>query len=351
MLNFIRYMLLILVIQAGSAIFADDSSSPKPAPQEAVVDAIQRGLTLLEKGARNYPNHHDCFACHHQTLPLAVMREARQIGLKVDEPLFGETAEIVRSYFARHADEMAVGQGIPGQAFMVAYGAWSFELAGTELPIGLQDVMAKFVIQKQESDGRWHPASFRPPAEQSEVMNTVLALRVLKPHGTTRPFANDAEWRVTAEATELRALEWLDANPPKLQEDFVARLWSLKWFGDDANQRAALIHKIVDRQQSDGGWAAEDHLKSEAYSTGLTLFALLDTGESSTSAPIARGLAYLLKTQHADGSWFVATRAKPVQVFFDNGDPHGKNQFISFTATGWSVAALARSLRKMDGSR
>jgi N-acyl-D-amino-acid deacylase len=43
-------------------------------------------------------------------------------------------------------------------------------------------------------------------------------------------------------------------------------------------------------------------------------------------------------------SWHVKTRAKPVQVFFDNGDPHGKDQFISITSTGWSIGALARTL-------
>jgi N-acyl-D-amino-acid deacylase len=57
---------------------------------------------------------------------------------------------------------------------------------------------------------------------------------------------------------------------------------------------------------------------------------------------VRRAVEYLAKTQHADGSWFVATRAKPVQVFFDNGDPHGKSQFISIAATGFSTAALAR---------
>ena len=28
--------------------------------------------------------------------------------------------------------------------------------------------------------------------------------------------------------------------------------------------------------------------------------------------------------------------------FFDNGDPYGKNQFISISATSWATAALAR---------
>jgi N-acyl-D-amino-acid deacylase len=36
----------------------------------------------------------------------------------------------------------------------------------------------------------------------------------------------------------------------------------------------------------------------------------------------------------------VQTRSRPVQVFFDNGDPGGKSQFISFLATGWATLAL-----------
>jgi hypothetical protein len=55
-------------------------------------------------------------------------------------------------------------------------------------------------------------------------------------------------------------------------------------------------------------------------------------------------VAFLLKTQQPDGSWLVETRSKPIQKFFDNGDPHGKSQFISITATGWAVAALATTL-------
>ena len=48
------------------------------------------------------------------------------------------------------------------------------------------------------------------------------------------------------------------------------------------------------------------------------------------------------KNQKDDGSWLVKTRSKPIQKFFDNGDPHGKNQFISISATSWATAALAK---------
>jgi hypothetical protein len=37
--------------------------------------------------------------------------------------------------------------------------------------------------------------------------------------------------------------------------------------------------------------------------------------------------------------------------FFDNGDPHGKDQFISIAATCWAVAALAQSGLNLDNRR
>jgi N-acyl-D-amino-acid deacylase len=37
----------------------------------------------------------------------------------------------------------------------------------------------------------------------------------------------------------------------------------------------------------------------------------------------------LLREQWADGSWRVESFAKPVQPPYDNGDPHGKHQFVS----------------------
>jgi hypothetical protein len=42
-----------------------------------------------------------------------------------------------------------------------------------------------------------------------------------------------------------------------------------------------------------------------------------------------------------DGSWHVVSRSKPVQAFFDNEDPHGKDQSIFIMATNWAVASLA----------
>ena len=68
--------------------------------------------------------------------------------------------------------------------------------------------------------------------------------------------------------------------------------------------------------------------------------ALTAAGVKPEEEAYQKGVQYLLKTQRDDGGWVVETHSPPVQRFFDNGDPGGKSQFISFPATAWAVMAL-----------
>lgn len=71
------------------------------------------------------------------------------------------------------------------------------------------------------------------------------------------------------------------------------------------------------------------------------LLALNQAGEIPVTDPAyRRGVAFLLRTQDDDGSWFVNKRALPLNDYFDAGFPHGQSQFSSFNATGWSTMAL-----------
>ena len=57
---------------------------------------------------------------------------------------------------------------------------------------------------------------------------------------------------------------------------------------------------------------------------------------------LGKGIAYLLRTQLEDGTWFVRSRATiPLQAYFESGFPHGTDQFISAAGTSWAVIALA----------
>jgi N-acyl-D-amino-acid deacylase len=80
-------------------------------------------------------------------------------------------------------------------------------------------------------------------------------------------------------------------------------------------------------------------LDGDAYATGSALLALRAAGLAKDKA-YEQAVAFLVKTQKEDGSWFVKTRSRPVQTFFDNGDPGGESQFISMSATSWALLAL-----------
>jgi hypothetical protein len=83
-------------------------------------------------------------------------------------------------------------------------------------------------------------------------------------------------------------------------------------------------------------------MPSDAYATGEALVALRESRSVDVSnAAYRKGLEYLLRTQIADGSWSVETRAVPIQAYFESGFPYGVNQWISAAATAWATTALA----------
>ena len=102
----------------------------------------------------------------------------------------------------------------------------------------------------------------------------------------------------------------------------------------------------------DGGTAQSDAPQldggtSDAYATGSALVALHLTGGLATDSPTYReGLKFLIANQRNDGSWFVASRSKPFQKYFETGFPHKEDQFISSAATSWAVTAMALSCEK-----
>ena len=82
-------------------------------------------------------------------------------------------------------------------------------------------------------------------------------------------------------------------------------------------------------------------LTSDAYATGSALVALHLAGGAATDDPAyRRGLEFLLRDQRTDGTWFIKSRSRPFQTYFESGFPHGPDQFISAAGSGWATAAL-----------
>ena len=299
--------------------------------------AVERGLSVLERGARAYPSHQTCFACHHQTLPLLAMKSAREAGLRFDEELFREQRQFTRKNFDERKERLAKGEHVGGRAATVSYGLWTLDIVGDPAD-ELGAAMTAYLLSVQQPDGYWKPPSTRPPLELSAVSCTVLSAIGVKRYGS-------AAQQEQVDGAIARAKAWLATAPLEEQEDLNFALWGEKLLGGTEERLLELRARVLVARQADGGWGQNAKMVSDAYATGQTLFVLTETGLPAHETAIRDGVAFLLKTQQEGGSWHVVTRSKPIQPWFDNGDPHDKDQFISIAATGWAAAALARSIR------
>jgi squalene cyclase len=113
---------------------------------------------------------------------------------------------------------------------------------------------------------------------------------------------------------------------------------------DDTLIRAA-AKELAASQRADGGWGQLNRLPSDPYATATALVALHEAGGLATDSPAyRRGVSFLVRTQRSDGSWYVKSRSRPFQPYYESGFPYGKDQFISASASGWAATALILTL-------
>ena len=170
--------------------------------------------------------------------------------------------------------------------------------------------------------------------QDGDFSRTAMAIRALTVYGTPS-LAREYQEHVS------RAAGWLAKQTPLTTEDRVMQLLGLHWADAHAGVRQTRVQELIGLQREDGGWSQTPYLTSDAYATGQALYTLRELGVPAVSPAMQRGVAFLLRTQHDDGSWFVKSRAMKVQPYFESGFPYGHDQWISHAGTAWATMGLA----------
>jgi N-acyl-D-amino-acid deacylase len=311
-----------------------------PAP---VRQAIERGLKRLEEGSANYLKNRQCFACHHQALTLAAFHSARKRGFAIDADKAEAQLKFTLDTFRPRLDRVRKGESIGGATTTAGYALFALEVASHPRD-AVTEALVEYILLKQRSDGSWPAQANRPPSEGSLFTTVAVALQGLRAYGPPAADEKADELRKKIATAIERAQGWLQKAQPATTEDRVMHLRGLILAGVAQKDIDAAREALIQEQRADGSWAQLADRDGDAYATGSVLLALRLAGVSATDDVYRRGVAFLLKTQRPDGAWIVETRSKPIQIFFDNGDPGGKSQFISFLATGWAVAAILETI-------
>jgi len=299
--------------------------------------AITRSVQLLERTNDQFFKKAGCFACHEQPPALFAAAAARAKGITAYE----DTGKADQAFHERLLQITSTinpvaleGAAALGGADNNLYSAEALVRAG--YPANrITDFLAANLAASQGGDGGWHlPGYSRSPLQDSDFSRTAMAMRTLKTYGTP---GRSAEMKQRLE----RGKQWLMHAQPVILEDWDMRLAGVAAAGASAAELRKLAEPIIEMQRSDGGWAQRRGFPSDAYATGMTLWALDVAG---VMHPGPRGVKFLLGTQNADGSWHVVSRATRFQQYFESGFPYGHDQWISTMATGWAANALALSL-------
>lgn len=324
-----------LLVKAGVSRGLAPSSPPRAVkPADSPRAAVARSLPLLQRTDAAFLRKAGCVSCHNNTLTAQTLATARQKGLPVNAAIARESVSKIATFIETWRERSLQHIGIPGDADTISYILLGLA-AENHPPDAATDALAHFLREEQLPDGRWALLAHRPPIESSEIEVTATSMRALQVYA---PRAQRAAY----EQATRRAAAWLESAHATWTEDHAYKLLGLHWAAADRPAIQAAARALVATQRSDGGWAQIPTLSSDAYATGQALVALAESGVLPvTDAAFQRGVQFLLKTQLEDGSWFVKSRAIPIQPQFDAEFPHGKDSWISAAATNWATRALA----------
>ncbi len=313
-----------------------------PSPQAGSVSdsrtSVSRSVSLLLEASPPAFESRACITCHNNTLPAMAAAVARRKGIDVNDELVRQNLDDILAVYKLGADEMMQGQQRIGQiALTVGYVAMA--LAEEAYPMdNMTASFTHYALATQMPDGSWIGNGInRPPMEYSSISHTAMGVRVLSLY----PIAGRNN-----EVTESleQAKRWLMDAAAHSAEERAMRLLGLVWSGAPQNDIDLAIDDIIALQEVNGGWSQLADLETDAYATGLSLFALREAAVSVTGDTHRRGVQFLRESQYQDGSWLVESRSFPTQSYFESGFPFGRHQWISSAGTAWATMAIAATL-------
>src|SRR5262249_12582428 len=272
---------LALAIAPVAALAADD------APSATVLRAAaQRGLDLLEKTSPTFVKKGGCNSCHAQMLPAAAQSFARSRGIPTGDTLTQLPAEVSEATAERYVEYSIGGGG--------GIAAMSFELFAASMARQPADarIRAKiyFIKGMQQPDGSWHGGGSRPPLAFDDFTTTAYMVRALS---TYAPAAEAAD---TAARIE-RARAWMLASKADRTQERAFQVLGLAWARADRSAIADAARGLQALQRADGGWGQLPAMETDAYATGMALYALFEAGVPTSNASYRTGLNYALSAE------------------------------------------------------
>lgn len=304
-----------------------------------IKDAVTKSLLLLEQSSYLFINNNrvKCVSCHHNTITSMAAEIARQKGIPTVDSFTNHRVQAMAFTLKNVCNPNLQSQFIPAN-IIAPYVLMGLK-AENYPPDFTTDMSVDYLMSQAKPDGSFLTESGRPPIETGEIHYAAIIIHAIQ------QYASPAKMKKVNEMV-ARTKQWIENAKTDDQQELAFQLAGMQWCGSSTATKKKIVTRLVSIQRADGGWSQLPTMKSDAYATGLALYALFESGMMKTgNAVYQKGLNYLLKTQDAEGVWEVATRSYAIQPFVNTAfPPYDENQFISAAASNWAVIALLNAL-------
>jgi hypothetical protein len=326
------------VLAVATGLRASSAQAPSPAPTEA------RAIAYLAREVPAWRQAHPCYSCHNNGDAARAL--VATLGRTPDvRPALEDTlkwlAEPGRWETNGGGEGGADDKGLARIQFAHATTA-AFEAA--LVPKTAVDAAAAIVAADQQADGSWRldsSDSIGSPATYGTALATVFARRTLIASGL--PALAD---RIA------RAERWLARVEIHNVPDATAILFGSadRPIAPEPDNWRAALELLKKGQGRDGGWGPYVTSPAEPFDTALATLALHaltrrperaepSFTKATLADAIAKGRAYLVREQLADGSWNETTR------------PAGQTSYAQrISTTGWALLALIETSGLRNGA-
>jgi hypothetical protein len=302
---------------------------------------IERGLTFLDNDAVKWRQERGCATCHHGTMTVWALSEAKSQGYAVGAEALADAVQWTKDRLVPRNSKPRDPR--PG-GNLVSVPAIYLGLMSKSLPILSRDEInhvAVHIARSQEEDGAWllpPPLNGPPPTWESRETLALLAYLAWGEYVPADP-GEAASARVSRE----KAAAWLSKiTPTETTQATALRLLLDVQTGKSAEQLQLGIDRLLRRQNSDGGWSQVKDMPSDAYATGQTLYVLSFAGVKNDRPEIGRAVSFLLANQREDGSWPITPRNHPGVETTRN--PIRNPVPITYFGSAWATLGLVRSV-------
>ena len=316
------WLVPVLTLVAGFAAVPEAS-----APERKALEYLAREVPLWSKV-------HGCYSCHNNGDAARALFEAMKrpgsFNADVPESAVADTTKWLSSpeRWDHNGGEGPFSDKILARVQFASAlaSATKSGLISTRLPL---DRAAERLAQDQVADGSWPiddgENATGSPAAYGSPLATLSARDTLE-------YADPVRYREPVAKAERLLFSRKIEN---VMDASVALLASFA--SKDAEAKA--IHRqalkvLRSGQSTEGGWGPFVNAPPEPFDTALAVLALARlVPDDDIRDRIKRGRAFLIVTQHADGSWRETTR------------PAGAESYAQrLSTTGWATLALLQSL-------